>query len=164
MNRPQTPDDLIDLANSFFAPRALLAAARAGVFGVLAEGRRTASEVARACNLDERATDLLLHALAAMGVIERDRVGPTFALGELGRECLAPGSPRNLVPYLRLDADTFEAWARFDEALRTGNPVEISSRTAEASPAKHRDFILAMRSTARGNAPLVADRLDLAAL
>jgi hypothetical protein len=161
---PRTPDDVIDLANSFVAARTLFAAARTGVFAALAGGPRAAAEVAREAGLDARATDLVLHALAALGLLTRSEAG-LFELAPVARECLVPGSRRDLTDLLALDADTFASWSHVEESLRTGLPVEISSRAAaEGHPARHRNFIRGMRSTARGNAPIVAERLDLAAL
>ncbi len=168
------PDDVIDLANGFFAPRALLGAARAGVFEALAPGARTAAEVAGATATDARAMGLLLNALVALGLVERSESGTgtgsgtgsgtKYELSKLARECLAPGSPRDLRAYLRLDADTFECWNRFEESLRTGAPVRVSSRDARddgtTGRERHRDFILGMRSTALGHAPKVAAALD----
>jgi SAM-dependent methyltransferase len=97
----------------------------------------------------------------ALGLASRR--GADFEPTPLARECLAPGAPRDLLDYLKLDADSFDAWARVEDALRSGLPVEVSSRAAtEGHGERHRNFIRAMRSTARGNAPLVAARLDLA--
>ncbi|HVY62910.1 MAG TPA: methyltransferase dimerization domain-containing protein, partial [Planctomycetota bacterium] len=163
----ENPDDVIDLANAFFAPRALLAAARTGVFAALEGCPLEAAAVAAATSCDARATGLLLDALAALGLLEKRPGAPaaSYALSPLARECLVPGSPRDLTDYLKLNADTFESWSRFEDALRSGSPVEVSSRAAkEGAPERHRDFILAMRSTARGTARIVAERLDLAAL
>lgn len=176
----RTPDDVIDLANGFFGPRALLAGARAGVFAVLADDPRTAAEVAERTGMNERAMELLLLALAGMGLLGAETPRPKgakpddaavppfnvattrFSLTALARECLVQGAPRDLTAYLKLDADSFESWSRLEEALRSGAPVEVSSRAArEGSPQRHRDFVLGMRSTALGNAPLVADALDL---
>jgi SAM-dependent methyltransferase len=160
---PRTPDDLIDIANGYFAPRAVSAAVRTGVFAVLAGGPKAAADVAREARLDPRATDLLLRALAGMGLVEW--TGERFALAPIAGECLAPGSPRDVTHFFGLTADTFEAWARMEDALRTGEPIRVSSRAArEGDAGRHRDFILAMESTARRNAPLVAARLDLAAI
>jgi hypothetical protein len=159
---PRTPDDVIDLANAFFASRALLAGARAGVFAALAAGPKSAARVAAEAGLDPRATDILLHALAALELVEPR--ADAFALSSLARECLAPGAPRDLLDYLRLDADTFEAWSRLEEALATGRPIQVSSRQAAiGARERHQNFIRAMRASALGNAPIVARRLDLAA-
>lgn len=162
MDAPRTPDDLLDVANAFFASRALQIAVRAGALAALAAGPRRVADVAAACATEPRATELLLLALAGLGLVERS--GPeSFGLTPLGGECFA-GGERDLSDYVRLSAATYEAWGRFEEALRSGRPIQVSTRAAEEGAARrHRDFILAMRSTARGNAPLVAARLDLAA-
>src|SRR5438067_2039631 len=96
-----TPNDVIDLANGFFGPRALLAAARVGVFAALADGPKTVPEVARATRCDARGVDLLLHALTALALVEKQPGGPEarFSPGALARECLLPGSPRDLTDY-----------------------------------------------------------------
>jgi len=169
-NRIENPDDVIDLANGFMGPRALLAGARAGVFAALAVTSRSAAEVGLLCGLDARAGTLLLHALRALGLVERaanavETGEPRYALTAVARLCLVPGSPRDLTGYLALAADTAESWGRLEEALRTGRPIEVSSQAAqEGAPVRHGAFIRGMRSTALGNAPICAEKLDWAAL
>ncbi len=165
--RPETPDDLVALANAFFEPKALLTACRIGVFPALAGGPATAAEVA--ARLEDgpgepRAVGLLLRALVAMGLVERvaagEGAGPDrFALTPLARDALVPGSARYVGDYLALNDFTFEAWSRLERCVRTGRPaVEPFLRSDRAA---HRDFIRAMHNTAQGTAPLVAAGVDL---
>lgn len=99
------------------------AAARVGVFRALLDGPATPEELARSFDLDPRAVEIVLPALADVGLVE-ERDG-LYGLTDRSRHELAdPSSPdfagRGLPHWLR----SLRAWARLDDVLREGGPLE----------------------------------------
>ena len=63
--------DLTERIRAFQQSRALLTAIELDVFGAIENGGATADEVAQRVGADARATEMLLNALTALGVIEK---------------------------------------------------------------------------------------------
>jgi SAM-dependent methyltransferase len=96
-------------------------AGRAGIFGELLSSRKTAAELADACGTALRPTQLLLAALAPMGiVVESDN--QTYALSPLG-QMLVGGSYRNLGD---------EYWSHLPGVLATGKPMVNLDEAAQS--------------------------------
>lgn len=98
------------------------AAARVGVFQALLDGPATSEELARSLDLDPRAVEIVLPALADVGLVE-ERDG-LYGLTDRSRHELAdPSSPdfagRGLPHWLH----SLRAWARLDDVLREGGPL-----------------------------------------
>jgi len=86
-------------------------AVRSGVLESLIAGPKTADEVAQACQLQVRPTDLLLRVLVALGLSKKeDRLYRATALAYV----LLSGSYKNLGD---------EYWAHLPALLRSGNPL-----------------------------------------
>jgi SAM-dependent methyltransferase len=112
---------LLELTSAVQAAAALSAAAGTGALDVLAAGPATAAEVARACTTSARHTELLLVALHALGVVERDPDG-AFRRS---------GTPLDLLDRTRLD------WQRTEDVVRTGrslHAVDTSSGAQQLYP------------------------------
>ncbi|MFW5417708.1 methyltransferase [Nocardiopsis sp. CNT-189] len=100
------------------------AAVRLGVPDLLAEGPRTARELAAKVQADAESLHRLLRVLAAAGVLEEDGRGAPGAFALTGQGALlrrdAPGSLRPLV-LLYSERYFADAWERLAEAVRTGD-------------------------------------------
>lgn len=150
-----TKSRLEQLAHGYQDSVILLTALQAGIFEEFDGTSRRPEELSARLGLDARATDILLHALAAAGVLECDGEG-RFSL------------PDGLAAVLRRDGAESQArifahhyhlmrrWIRLEETLRSGEPVP-----REPSPRKHRDYICGMRDVSRKSSREAVDRIDL---
>lgn len=114
-------DRLLGVAVGYMAAQAVYAAARLGIADLLArEEPLDGAAVARACGSDPAATERLLLALVAGGVLEQDGAG-RYALTETGRPLCAdaPDSARQLV-LLYGSAPVWQSWALLPESVVSG--------------------------------------------
>jgi ubiquinone/menaquinone biosynthesis C-methylase UbiE len=138
----------------------LLNSLRAGIFEALGDQWRTAAEVADQCELDSRACDVVMHALAAAGVLRKD--GDKFATEPGARPILLAEGSQTLKSILGHNLFMMRNWAFLEDTLRTGQPV----RRHELGPAEEeqqmRDFICGMENVSRQSSLEVAAKVDLA--
>jgi SAM-dependent methyltransferase len=123
-----------------------------GILETLAEGSRSADEVASQLGSSPRAVHALISALAEMGVLAED--GDRFRLLEEHREPLLDRSHPDYAG--GLVAHRFELirkWGRMPEILRTGSPIEDGP---EEGPEGKETFIYSMRRLARPGVQEVA--------
>jgi hypothetical protein len=76
---PAGPQPLFERIFAFMETTAIMAAAEIGLADPLAEGARTAAEVAAALGADERSVGRLLRDLTGTGVIETAGPGRSFS-------------------------------------------------------------------------------------
>jgi SAM-dependent methyltransferase len=103
--------------------RALMAAARFGVIKTLAEGPRTAREIAARCGTHPAATRTLLDTLVGSNYFQLE--GDRYTLAPLARKWLAPDSPVSLHDNLLYRYLEWDWIGRLDEYLQGGEPLHI---------------------------------------
>jgi len=126
---PQHPDThpdfdgVFQIVTGFWTARAVHAAAELELADRLANGPRTAAELATATGTDPHALARLLRALAGMGVLRSDRDGryTTTPLGDALRSDV-PGSLASFVQ-MELGEAHHAAWGLLTESVRSGEPV-----------------------------------------
>jgi len=149
----------LETAAAFQRSRVLLTAHELDLFTALGEGGKTSSEVARALGTDERATDRLMNALCAMGLLVKK--GGRFSNTPPACRYLVPGQPDFLAGLMHL-AHLWETWSTLTEAVRrgrsvVGRPASVNERGEDWL----RAFIAAMHWRAVQHAPGVVGLLDL---
>lgn len=151
--------DLTRLAGGFAEARAIQAAVKLGLFDALAGGNLDTVEVASRLQTDPRATEVLLNALAAIGILgKNDR---RFSLTPVSATYLVQTSPRYLGGMILFDASLWDAWGRLEETVRSGLPPRAPDMF-QGRPEETGRFIAAMHSLveARGDAAYLAENLD----
>jgi SAM-dependent methyltransferase len=148
-----TPESLRELAVAFMPSAAFLAAAELGVFGLLAAGPSSASELAARLRADRRAMTILADALVNLGLLHKHD-GLYSADPEIV-EALSQGTEATLLPYARHHANSLKAWARLAEVVQSGRPasVEPSIRGADAD---HSAYIATMEVVGRQAPEVIA--------
>lgn len=138
----------------------LLTSLRLGVFDALAAGPLAPAELAARLGLDARALDLVLHALAAVGILVKE--GESFRLEAGCAPLLVAGSPDTMASIYRHHDRLSGRWIRLEETLRTGKPVprSVPGEGAGRSPREHRDYICGMENISRGSSRDVAAAVD----
>lgn len=157
MDHQLSPEPIREIAIAFQRSRVLLTAYELGVFTALGEEARSAEEVAATIEADVRATDRLMNALCAMGLLRKtDR---RFSNTPLTSRFLVEGKPEYLNG-LSHTAQLWELWSTLTAAVRRGGSV-VAQPFEERDEAWFRSFIAAMHERAVGLAPTVVSLLDL---
>ena len=150
---------LMSLASGHAEARILQTAVSLGIFESLENGSKDAATVAQELQLEQKATELLLDALAALSILQK--TAQQFSLGEAAARHLLRSSPRYVGGMIAFEDLSWQSWAKLPEAIRTGRPARPANMYQE-EPEETEIFINAMDSLvkARGDADAVIDALD----
>ena len=135
---PDAPDlrPLLDLGSAFSASRVLLTAIELDLFTVLSRGPLTASEIATALKLHQRAVPDFPDALLSLNMLTREGDGPEarYSNGPLPAYYLVKGTPTYKGGFFEMCATRlYHYWGHFTEALQTGRcQNESHPRNADA--------------------------------
>jgi len=154
--REWTPGDLFAVSGAYWQGFAVHAAVKLGVFTVLGEDRAGAEEVARRLGANARGTEMLLNALAALGLVSRAEGG--FANTPFSRTYLARGSSKYVGHILMHHHFLVRGWSRLDRAVLTGGPTR--GFDPDTLGQELESFLMGMYNLASGIAPLAAREVD----
>lgn len=149
------PAPMLDLFGAM-AFRALTAAARLGVFEALADGPRTAVQLARRIEADELGTRVLLDALASVGYVRKGKNG-AYALTAMAAKWL-PGMAEG-VPFA--ERMVFEQWRSLEGRVRGAEPPGEHYEDGGWTEDTWREFQSGMIAAARANVDPVARAVKL---
>ncbi len=148
-----TSEELFQAIRSFQDSRALLTGIELDVFTHLAEGV-TALELAERLKTDPRATEMLLNALVALGVVEK-REG-VFRNTPVAAQVLTAGGARLALMHL---VNLWTRWSTLTECVRKGSSVTFQAPESR-DPEWTEAFIAAMHNNAQARAPEVVRVLN----
>jgi SAM-dependent methyltransferase len=150
---------LMGLAAGHVEARIVQTAVQLNIFDTLEASPLSAEAVAAALQLDAAATELLLNALTALGLVHKN--AQQYSLTEISKEYLLHSSPRYLGAMILFDAALWSCWEKLDEALRSGKPVRPPNMYQEVRE-ETETFIEGMDALvkARGDTEFLADALD----
>ena len=150
-------DALLTLARGFMPCRILLTAAELDLFSRLADGPRTAAEVAAQLRADLRAVTILLDALAALELIAKrdDR----YSCPPEHARLLAADSPHTVLPMIQHCASLWRRWTELTGVVR-GDPAARARAQAPRDDAGLAAFIGAMHVLGRGPAAEAVALID----
>jgi predicted O-methyltransferase YrrM len=150
---------LMGLASGQTEARIVQTAIELAVFDALENSTQTATDVAHRLDLDPRATELLLNALAALLLLDKNDA--SFSLSEAARRFLLKSSPQYLGGMIHFESALWSHWENLPEAIRSGRPVRPPNMY-QNDAAETETFINAMDSLvkARGDAEVLAKAID----
>jgi precorrin-6B methylase 2 len=141
MAREWSAEEIMTLGRSYRQACVFAAAADLDVFTALADGPRSAEQVAAHIQGSERGTRILLDALAALELVEKTddqyTVSPTIA------DALSETGSRRALAIARHQANCLRSWARLAWSVRSGTRVEREP-SIRGEAADRRSFIEAM--------------------
>lgn len=143
--------DFARLSGGFRASRVLLTANNLQIFEHIGKGT-TAAELAKGLTTDLRATEILLDAITALGLLRKTK--GLYRLTAPAKRFLLPDSPWYQGDMLRHMDTLWKNWSGLDEAVRTGMPYRSGGR-------RHDVFIRAMHNNAVLRTPSVLKAIDL---
>jgi hypothetical protein len=152
------PVPIIDSMLPVIQARALICAARAGVFDAMrAPGDHRPADVARLCGVEEDCLELILRVLIPPGYIVQGRRG--YHLSKMARSSLARGGDSPCAGFVEFGAVQWRVIERMDEVLKTGQSLDLH-HTFEGD----RDWEVyqrAMLDLARLAAPVLAAKVPV---
>jgi SAM-dependent methyltransferase len=154
---PLAPKPIMELATAFQRSRPLLTAFELGLFTALNDEARTSGHTAAVLGTEPRATDRLMNALVALGLLEK-RDGQ-FSNSPLAAKYLVKGRPEYMGG-LGHTNHLWDTWSRMTEVVRTGHPAGLAA-TNDRGDDWLRPFIAAMHFRARQNAGELVGLLEL---
>jgi len=152
------PDEIQGPARAFQESRILLSAVELDLFTPVGGGA-TAAAVAEARQTDLRATEIVLNALAAMGLLEKERA--SYRCGPAAARFLVRGAPDDASTGLRHQLNLWNTWSQLSECLRTGQPgrqLAMGDRGDDWTI----PFIAAMHRNASSRAPQILQAVGAA--
>jgi len=161
VNRPAMPDPtpIVRLTTAFWDSQALLTASRLKLFDQLAQGPRSAEQVATTLGLDARMTELLMRVLAGLGLLEPRDGG--FANSAAAAAFLVSSSPGYMGGAMRYSDQLYDTWGRLEQALRSGQPALPAQAYLGDDPERTRVFVHSMHGRAMGIARALVEVVDL---
>jgi hypothetical protein len=156
MKNVWNPGRLIGVSGAYWAGCTLQAAVRLRIFTALADGPLAAVELAAGCEYDARSTELLLDALAAMGLLQKE--GTKYRNSDESQELLVAHSPRYMGHIILHHHHLLDGWAQLDQVVASGKPVITRSYGAEV---ERESFLMGMFNLAMVIAPQIAGEIDL---
>jgi predicted O-methyltransferase YrrM len=156
---PREQIEALKIAEGYFGSQVLFALNELGVFALLAEGSRTASEVAAAIGVHEDPLERLMNAGVAIGLLRLSDRG--YENTSLTNDVLLPGQPGYLGNWMRLMSRWMKAWTRITDTVNTGRPVVEPSLFLGGDADFTRDFIMAMDDYARLRGSEIVKYLEL---
>lgn len=150
------PGRLFGLGSAYWQPCALHAAVKLDVFTALTGQKLTAPELSEKLGANERGLELLLNALAAMDLLVKEAT--VYRNSPLAETFLDRNKPDYVGHIIMHHHHLVDGWARLDEAVMTGRPVETRSHGEEK---ERESFQMGMFNLAKAIAPAISGSIDL---
>lgn len=149
------PDDLYETMRGFMPSRAILTALELDVFSAVGSGAPAAT-VAQKIHADPRSTEMLLHVLVSLKLLEKK--DGVFHNTPVSARFFSEGSPDNARLALLHTANLWDRWSTLTGAVRAGTSVATRSRDSQSTVA----FIAAMDRNAKERAPAIVKAVGAA--
>jgi acetylserotonin N-methyltransferase len=163
------PEPVLDLIEAFRHSKTMFVAVSMGIFDRLSQSPATAAQIAEGLHTHPSATERLLDACAALGLLRKNE--GVYSNDPVAETYLATGSPHSLYGYIRYsDEALFPMWNNLADAVKEGAPRWMQTfgldgpifssffRTEQAM----RDFARGMHGFGMLTSPKVAAAFDLA--
>jgi predicted O-methyltransferase YrrM len=148
------PDQIIELAAGYQKSRIILTAFELDVFTAVGGGMVSAEDIARTIGANAKATERLLNALCAIGLLEKKE--DFFFNTEASSRYLVRGSEEYLSRIGHM-LNLYRTWGTLTEAVRQGRSV--TAREYDETSLTH--FIEAMHHRAKKSAAALVSHIDL---
>lgn len=154
------PGQLMDIVNGFRASRVILTAHELGLFNFLKGKSVASSEVSRLLGTHPRATDRLMNALVALGLLKKS--DGLFSNTGFSEQFLVAGSPKFLAG-LSHAVHLWKTWNTLTSAVAAGTTLVLEKSINDRTDEWRESFIAAMHARAGIQAKEVAAALPLPA-
>jgi 2-polyprenyl-3-methyl-5-hydroxy-6-metoxy-1,4-benzoquinol methylase len=153
----ELPDDLLLTIRGFQESRAILTAIELNVFAAVGDGA-TANQVATKIATHPRATEMLLNALAAMGMLTKTEA--TFHTTPVTAQFFGGTSPDDARAAMMHTVNLWHRWSTLTDCVRSGTSV-ARQESAGSGGDWTESFIAAMHHYAQSRAPHVVQAVGV---
>ena len=157
--RTWTPPQLLELSGGYWSTCALHAGVKLGVFTPLSGAPLSAPDLASRINCDSRGLAMLLNALAAMELL--DKQGESYVATPFAAEFLCRTSPGYLGHIIMHHHHLMSGWANLDKAVQSGAPLRERASHEDVESSRE-SFLMGMFNLAMQLAPKIVPHIDLA--
>lgn len=140
--------------------KVLLTAIKLGIFGALAQGEGTESDLARRLGTQPHATGILLNALVSIGLLRKN--GGRYANSPEAQQYLVKESPQYAGHILLLQEAEWDNWGRLESAVRTGRSP-VREHVFRTDPRLAENVLMVLHRVALQHAPTLAKQINLSA-
>ncbi|MBW1780009.1 MAG: methyltransferase [Deltaproteobacteria bacterium] len=147
---------LLKVSGSYWESCTLHAGVKLDIFSIIEAGDVTAEDIAAGLGCDVRGVSALLNALAAMALVLKTK--DRYANTPFSKAFLVKESPKYIGYMVMHHHHLVEAWARLDQAVRSGSPVR---ERGVLDDAERESFLMGMFNMAMGIAPDLSHAVDL---
>src|SRR5712692_5448221 len=119
---PLSPAAIMEDLTGAWRSQALVAAVELDIFNHIAQGERTAADIAKAAGASPRGMAYLLDAVTAIGYLRK--TGSRDGLQPVSAAFLVPGKKAYSGAMAQALSLTWDAWKNLTEAVRSGHPAE----------------------------------------
>lgn len=159
MSSPEwTISGLLQLSGGYWSTCALHAGVKLDVFTAIDGAPLSAGEIAQKCKVDNRAAEMLLDALTALGFL--DKQSAVYSLTTFASGYLSKKSPGYLGHIIMHHHHLMPGWAKLDEAVTLGGAIRGSASHGDDEVARE-SFLMGMFNLASQIAPKIADSVKL---
>jgi ABC-type transporter Mla MlaB component len=153
-----TPADLLQLSGEYWSTCALHAGVKLDLFTPLTGLSMTATDLAAIVKADSRGLAMLLDALTALNLLDKNP--GSYTATAFSAEYLCRTSPGYLGHIILHHHHLMSGWSRLDEAVRSGGPVQ--KRVSNSDSEEFREsFLMGMFNLAMLIAPRIVRSVDL---
>lgn len=153
------PSSIVRLSTAYWESQTLLTANRLRLFDFLADGARSADEVAAGLKLNPRSTGIFLRACAGLGLLEQS--DGRFQNSPVAAVFLVSRSPAFMGKVIHYSDQLYTAWGHLEDSLRNGQPALPAQSYLGDDAERTRGFVMAMHDRALGIARALVPLLDL---
>lgn len=153
----QYPEDILDMVFGFQKSRVILTAFELDLFTALGDDKKTSHDLASILGTDKRATDRLMNALCALGLLIKEN--EFFSNTPIGSLLLIRGKPDYVEGLMHL-VHLWESWSTLTDAVRKGSAVYKRPKGKQGELWR-KAFIAAMHNRAHQTAPGIINFIDI---
>jgi SAM-dependent methyltransferase len=155
VEEPWNPGRLMKISGAYWESFPLHVAVELDVFTLIGEGSMSGEEIASRWRGNPRSVQMLLDAIAAMGLLEKKETN--YSNTEAAKRFLVKTSPNYMGFTVKHHYHLVGAWSKLSQAVKTGKPVRKKRR----SRSELESFLMAMYNNASGLAPTITREVDL---
>ncbi|MBN1930257.1 MAG: methyltransferase [Desulfobacterales bacterium] len=151
------PGKILELSGFYWKTCTLHAAVKLDIFTIINDQALTGETIAKNIGADIDGTNRLLNAVSAMGLL--DKIGDKFSNTDVAKKYLCKNSNGYLGFMIMHHHHLIASWARLDEAVQNGKPVQ--TRASFSDESRREAFLMGMFNNAMLLAPSLVKEFDL---
>lgn len=154
MAKEWTTEEVMTIARGYHPACVLFAAADLDIFSILDKKPMTTQALAAKLGTDYRATEILLDALAAVGLLTKN--DNEYGVPKSVAELLTDKGAKSILSMIRHQANCLRRWVQLPQVIKSGKPAEYRP-SIRGEAADQAAFIGAMDNV---SAPVVVQIID----